>query len=115
MTKLLRRYFGWLQKDVPVGDVDQYPEINENGETSVPGIYVIGDLTGIPLLKLAAESGARKIQDFQKDGKFQKLRTNKKTEVLDFVVIGAGPAGISAGLEALKHQYHFKILGRQNR
>jgi NosR/NirI family nitrous oxide reductase transcriptional regulator len=103
-------YFNWLQKDVPVGEVEKYPEIDASGETTVKGIYVIGDLTGIPLLKLAAKSGTQMIRQFQEDSKFQDLRKIKKKEILDFVIVGAGPAGIAAGLEALKHNYEFKIL-----
>lgn len=51
---VLARYFNWLQKGNPAGLVDRFPEIDENGGTSVKGIYVVGDLTGIPLFKLAA-------------------------------------------------------------
>ena len=52
---IIKKYLNWLQKDAPAGEVERYPEIDENGETSVRGIYIIGDLTGIPLLRLAAE------------------------------------------------------------
>ena len=51
---MLAKYFSWLQKDAPTGEVEKYPGIDASGETSVKGIYVVGDLTGIPLLKLAA-------------------------------------------------------------
>ena len=40
------------------GTVEQLPEIREDGSTRVPGVYVSGDLTGIPLLKFALDSGA---------------------------------------------------------
>lgn len=104
------KYFRWLQKDAPTGEVEKYPEIDASGETSVKGIYVIGDLTGIPLLKLATESGTKMIHQFQEDAKFQELIKTKEKDVLDFMIIGAGPAGIAAGLEALKYKYEFKII-----
>jgi thioredoxin reductase/NAD-dependent dihydropyrimidine dehydrogenase PreA subunit len=107
---MFRKYFNWLQKDVPVGEVERYPKIDAAGETVVKGIYVTGDLTGIPLLKLAAEDGSQIIHRFEEDTKFQEARQKKETGVLDFVIIGAGPAGIAAGLEALKYGYDFKIL-----
>ena len=59
---IISKYFSWLQKDNPTGEVERYPEIDEFGQTSVKGIYIAGDLTGIPLLKLAAESGKVTIQ-----------------------------------------------------
>jgi thioredoxin reductase len=111
MASIISKYFNWLQKDAPAGEVERYPEINDNGETSVKGIYIIGDLTGIPLLRLAAESGNKIINTILGDQDFQKLKSSKKDdEIYDILIIGAGPAGISAGLEAAAQNLHFKIL-----
>lgn len=107
---MIKKYFGWLQKDNPTGDIERYPQADEKGETSVKGIYVAGDLTGIPLLKLAAENGAQRVRQFNEDTSFSDLRKNKPGDVLDFVIVGAGPAGIAAGLEAIKLDYQFVIL-----
>jgi NosR/NirI family transcriptional regulator, nitrous oxide reductase regulator len=105
------KYFNWLQKDVPTGEVEKYPDINENGETSVKGIFIIGDLTGIPLLKLAAESGKKIIEQFSNDSEFQKLRlSNTDKSIYDVIIVGAGPAGIAAGIEASKKDFSLKIL-----
>ena len=107
----LKKYFDWLQKDVPTGEVERYPEIHENGETSVKGIYIIGDLTGIPLLKLAAESGTTIIRHFVKDESYKKqINNNDESSVYDLIIVGAGPAGIAAGIEASKNGFRFKIL-----
>lgn len=107
----IKKYFNWLQKDNPTGEVEKYPEIDEKGETSLKGVFIVGDLTGIPLLKLAAESGKRAIDYFNGDDVFQKQRKNNSdSEINDILIIGAGPAGIAAGMEAIKHNYNFKIL-----
>jgi len=111
MASIIFKYFNWLQKDAPVGEVERYPEINKNGETSVRGIYIAGDLTGIPLLKLAAESGKKIISTILGDQDFQKLKSSKKDEeIYDLVIIGAGPAGISAGIEAVNQNLKFAII-----
>ncbi len=108
---IIKKYFDWLQKDVPTGEVEKYPVIDENGETSVKGIYIVGDLTGIPLLKLAAESGSKIIEYLNALPDFQKQRKNNLgKDVLDLIIIGAGPAGIAAGIKAKKSGYNFKIL-----
>lgn len=108
---LISRYFNWLQKDNPAGEVERYPEINQNGETSLKGVFIIGDLTGIPLLKLAAESGKKIIDLFAADEEFQKSRKHKSSaDIFDLIIVGAGPAGIAAGIEASKRNYNFKIL-----
>lgn len=108
---IISKYFNWLQKDVPVGEVERYPEINEQGETSVKGVFIIGDLTGIPLLKLAAESGKKIIEQFSADLEFQEERKNNSDKsIFDVIIVGAGPAGIAAGIEASQKKFSFKIL-----
>jgi len=111
MTSIISKYFNWLQKDVPAGEVERYPEIDERGETSVKGIYIAGDLIGIPLLKLAAESGKKIISTILSDQDFQKLKSSKKDNgIYDILVIGAGPAGISAGIEAANQNLKFALI-----
>lgn len=108
---LIKKYFNWLQKDTPSGLVEKYPAIDKYGETSVKGIYIIGDLTGIPLLKIAAESGKKIIDHLSRNEQFLKLRYNTNlNDVKDIIIVGAGPAGIAAGIESLKYGYNFNIL-----
>lgn len=110
MKNPVSKYFNWLQKDNPVGDVERYPEIDRFGETSVKGIFIIGDLTGIPLLKLAAENGKKIIDQFRVDKSFNSDLINKDPDVRDFIIIGAGPAGVAAGIEASRYNFDFTIL-----
>ena len=108
---VITKYFNWLQYKTPVGEVEKYPEIDSNGETSVKGIYIVGDLTGIPLLKLAAESGKQTIDNIIGDQKFAEQKaSNSDSQIYDIIIIGAGPAGIAAGLEAQKSNLNFVIL-----
>ena len=51
MPKLFRRYAHWLHLQWPAGLVEKHVTIDEKGQTSIPDVYVSGDLTGIPLLK----------------------------------------------------------------
>lgn len=106
---VINRYFAWLQKGNPTGLVDRFPEIDEKGETSVKGIYVIGDLTGIPLLKLASESGKKIIDMFDADQQFQSQRKSMSADY-DIVIVGGGISGVSAAIEALNRGYRFIIL-----
>ena len=104
-------YFNWLQKDNPTGTVDTFPELKNRFETSVPGLYCAGDLTGIPLIKLASESGYELIEQLKNDSTFQKQREeNSNKEVYDLIIIGAGPSGISAGIRAQELGYRFLII-----
>ncbi|GJQ64074.1 MAG: hypothetical protein SCALA702_31270 [Melioribacteraceae bacterium] len=100
-------YFSWLQKDNPTGDVEKYPEIDEHGQTSKKGIYIAGDLTGIPLLKFAAENGKSTIEHIiNNDLPMKDLNPN----VYQIAILGAGPAGIAAGIEAEKAGISYIII-----
>jgi len=46
----LNNYARWLHLQWPGGTIERLPVVNEDGSCSVPGVYVIGDLTGVPLL-----------------------------------------------------------------
>jgi hypothetical protein len=44
---LLSRYTHWLHTRWPAGTVEKLPDIREDGTTVVPGVRVVGDLTGL--------------------------------------------------------------------
>ena len=100
MTGLLVRYARWLHTGWPAGTVEPLPEVREDGSTVVPGLYVAGDLTGIPLLKFAADSGAKVVATILADPAF--ARRAKQSGVADLAIVGAGVAGMSAALAARK-------------
>ena len=54
-------YTHWLHTRWPAGTVEKLPEVNPDGSTSVAGIRITGDLTGIPLLKFASDTGAKAV------------------------------------------------------
>jgi NosR/NirI family nitrous oxide reductase transcriptional regulator len=105
----LARYIRWLHTQWPAGTVEKLPKVNEDGSTNVPGLYVVGDLTGIPLLKFSSDTGAKAVQRIVADPAFKKAGS-AGGEVLDLVILGAGVSGMAAALEARKHQLRFEIL-----
>ncbi|MDF1547466.1 MAG: NAD(P)-binding domain-containing protein [Bacteroidales bacterium] len=72
------------------------PHVNENFESNSKGIYIAGELGGMGLIKNSVEQGQQAIENMVKNKK------PSKENVLDVVIIGAGPAGISASLAAKK-------------
>jgi len=72
------------------------PELNPNFETNVNGIFIAGELGGMGLIRNAVTQGKEAV-----DNIFKTL--NKSAEATyDLIVVGAGPAGISATLQAKK-------------
>lgn len=71
------------------------PHVNQNFETNMKGIYIAGELGGMGLIKNSVEQGQQAVDSIVKSKKAKK-------DCLDLVIIGAGPAGISASLAAKK-------------
>ena len=103
-------YFSWLQKGNPTGTPDRFPELKNTFETTVPGLYCIGDLTGIPLIKLAAESGYELMERLRRDEQFAKERESTADDMYDLIIVGAGPAGVSACLRAAELGFKHILL-----
>ena len=81
------------------------PVIDEHFESSVPGVYIIGDLTGVPLLKFAAHSASRVVSRIAKHH-----ISKNDAKILDVLIIGGGVSGISAGIEAQKAGLSHRII-----
>jgi len=80
------------------------PHVKPTYETNVPGIYIAGELGGMGLIKNSTEQGKQAIDNLVKKKK------PPVPNVLDLVIVGAGPAGIAAGLNAKKNNLSFKIV-----
>ena len=107
----LGKYTRWLHSRWPAGTVEKLPQVNPDGSTSVPGVCVVGDLTGIPLLKFSADAGAKAVQTIGSDPNFKDEREGAgNPDVLDLVIVGAGVSGMAAALEAQKLGLNFEII-----
>jgi len=78
------------------------PDVSPTFETNVPGVYIAGELGGMGLIKNAVSQGKEAVENI--------VKTFKKDHKADYdlIVVGAGPAGISATLAAKK--YNLKVL-----
>jgi thioredoxin reductase/ferredoxin len=110
MLAHLRRYTHWLHTRWPAGTVEKLPVVEPDGSTAVPGLYVVGDLCGIPLLKFSADTGAKAVRTIHADVEFQRQRAGKPSAVRDLVILGGGVSGMAAALEAKKLRYDFVLL-----
>lgn len=71
------------------------PLVTESLEADgVPGLYLAGDLTGLPLIKNAIRQGRHAADAIAKS-----LETRNRCDA-DLIVVGAGPAGFAASLRA---------------
>jgi thioredoxin reductase (NADPH) len=82
----------------------ELPHVNQNFETNIPGISIAGELGGMGLIKNAVEQGRQAVDNIVK------IIDKSHNATYDLVIVGAGPAGISASLAAKKHGLKFLTL-----
>ena len=107
MKNPFSRYANWLHLRWPAGTVEKLPEVNADGTTALPGVRVAGDLTGVPLLKFAADSGARAARAVAEE---LGTETGGDAGPADLAIIGGGVAGMAAALEAKKLGLRFVVF-----
>ncbi len=73
------------------------PHVKQSFETNVQGIYIAGELGGMGLIKNSVEQGKQAVDNIMRS------ISKTKDDDYDLVIVGAGPAGISATLQAKKH------------
>jgi thioredoxin reductase/Pyruvate/2-oxoacid:ferredoxin oxidoreductase delta subunit len=90
--------FGTSERGVDI------PMVTPDFETNVPGIFIAGELGGMGLIRNAIEQGRQAMESIS--------RHCRKTrhEQLDVVIVGAGPAGLSASLAAMEKKLRFATI-----
>ncbi|MFQ6116303.1 MAG: NAD(P)-binding domain-containing protein [bacterium] len=86
----------------------ELPHLRETFETNVSGVYVAGELGGMGLIRNAVTQGREAVQYLSQ------TITRTDPQVLDVAVIGAGPAGLSASLQAMKERLRFITLDQDD-
>ena len=82
----------------------ELPHVSQEFETNIPGIFVAGELGGMGLIKNAVEQGKQAVEYYLKKS------YPKSKAKYDLIIVGAGPAGISASLAAAKNNLKFLTL-----
>ena len=81
------------------------PYVKPTFETNVPGIFIAGELGGMGLIRKAVEQGRQAITTIKSAA--------RGGADLDAVIVGAGPAGIAAGLGAIQHKLKYVFVEQE--
>jgi thioredoxin reductase len=76
----------------------ELPHVDQTFESNVPGVYIAGEMGGMGLIKNSVEQGKQAVENLSK-----KIDKNVDADY-DLIIVGAGPAGISASLTAKKNK-----------
>lgn len=85
------------------------PYLTPEYETSVPNLFIVGELGGLALIKNAVNQGRDCVNTIS-----ARLAESKRPglDVRDVLIVGAGPAGISASLQAVHNGLDYLTLER---
>lgn len=82
------------------------PVLRANFESNIAGLYIIGDLAGAPVVKLAMEQG----NDVAAHIAAKPDARGTNPNIFDMLVIGSGAAGLNAALVAQDLGLHVLVL-----
>ena len=80
------------------------PQVGADFQSTVPGIYIAGELGGMGLIRNAAEQGRQAIEAIRK------ILIPGLHAGYDVIIAGAGPAGIAAALTAKSLKLKYTVI-----
>src|SRR5437588_1653797 len=76
------------------------PQLTPEYETNVQNLFIVGELGGLALIKNAVNQGRECIDTI--DRRLNSMGSRPAADVYDVLIVGAGPAGITASLRAIE-------------
>ena len=95
MAPALKQLF---QKKMPEPSYPDLPYVSDSGESNIPGIYIIGELAGTPLVKLGLNAGHELMERIGPE--LQAGHDPADEEAYDLLVIGSGSSGLAVTVAA---------------
>jgi len=89
--KAIKLVFGSATRGVDI------PDVSSKFESNIEGIYIAGELGGMGLIRNAIEQGRQAMESIVDH---LKLNKSEHSDALDCIIVGSGPAGLSATLGA---------------
>ena len=114
-TQAIKLSFGGVLQTVRV------PNVKPIFETSLPGLFIVGELAGMGLIKTAVNEGKLVVDHLK--ARIEKDRAHAASSPVapaqasaaaadgfDLIIVGSGPAGLSASLTAQQYELRYLTL-----
>lgn len=85
------------------------PLVSPEFETNVPGMFIAGELGGMGLIRNAIEQGRQAMESIKK-----RVASMKGGPAIDVLIVGAGPSGFSASLNAMQHKLNCVTIEQES-
>ena len=85
----------------------EIPQVSPTFETNIPGLFIAGELGGMGLVHKSVEQGRQAIKTII-------ARGPAPSGMLDLVIVGAGPSGFSATLNAKLEKLNFVTVEQED-
>jgi len=82
----------------------EIPYYDENYQSNVEGLYIVGELGGVGLIKNAVTQGLKAMDDVIRK------RRPRPANGYDVIIVGCGPAGIAAALACQANNLKYVVL-----
>jgi putative YpdA family bacillithiol system oxidoreductase len=87
----------------------EMPALTPEYETNVRNLFIVGELGGLALIKNAVNQGRDCIDTIA--GRLASMPAGRESSgVCDVLIVGAGPAGISASLRAIENKLNYVTI-----
>lgn len=96
----------------PAKSTAELPLLDENFQSNIPNVYLIGELGGMALLRNAIFQG-KAVMDHISEKIKRSSRQKTDPSCYDVIIVGAGPAGLSAALMAQKNGLNYLLLEKE--
>jgi thioredoxin reductase len=86
------------------------PDLDGGFQSNVRGVFIVGELGGRGLIKNAINEGKIAVEQVARELPPGAPRADGRDDTVDVAIVGSGPAGLSAGLEALRLGLSYVVI-----
>jgi thioredoxin reductase/ferredoxin len=102
-TALVMHYEGTEPPGIHIPLLDEHYQ-------AAPGLYLIGEAAGKPLVKNASNLGRAAVEHMVASGLMPGATAAADPAVVDVLIIGSGPGGLSAALSCVEHRLSHVVV-----